>query len=109
VRKYEVYLTNAARRDLDELYAFIARNDAPASANHVLEGIARQFERLAEYPERGEYPKELLETGIREYRQYHFKPYRIIYRVQGRRIYVYLIVDGRRDMQSVLAKRLLTG
>ena len=45
--------------------------------------------------------------GIREYRQTHFKPYRLIYRVIGERVYVYVIADSRRDMQSLLARRLL--
>jgi toxin ParE1/3/4 len=31
----------------------------------------------------------------------------VIYRVVGNRVVIYLIVDGRRDMQSVLARRLL--
>ena len=33
--------------------------------------------------------------------------YRVIYRIMGGRIVIYLIVNGRRDMQSVLARRLL--
>ena len=37
-----------------------------------------------------------------------FKPYRLIYRVMGRQVVIYLIVDGRRDMQSLLANRLLS-
>ena len=45
--------------------------------------------------------------GIKEYRQTFFKPYRVIYRIERRRVYVYLIIDGRRDMQSLLARRLL--
>jgi len=49
----------------------------------------------------------LLALGIREYRQSLFKPYRVIYRVIGQRVYIYLIVDGRRDMQALLARRLL--
>jgi toxin ParE1/3/4 len=36
-----------------------------------------------------------------------FKPWRVVYRVIGDRVVVYLIVDGRRDMQTVLARRLL--
>jgi len=32
---------------------------------------------------------------------------RVIYRVEGSQVVIYLIVDGRRDMQSVLARRLL--
>ncbi|RPJ74031.1 MAG: type II toxin-antitoxin system RelE/ParE family toxin, partial [Desulfobacteraceae bacterium] len=36
-----------------------------------------------------------------------FKPYRIIYRVMDKNVYVLLVVDGRRDMQSLLQRRLL--
>jgi toxin ParE1/3/4 len=31
----------------------------------------------------------------------------VIYRVADNRVIIYLIADGRRDMQSVLARRLL--
>ena len=55
---------------------------------------------------RSAHPRELLALGIREYRQTFFKPYRVIYRASGRRVYVYLIADGRRDMQTLLARRL---
>lgn len=64
-------------------------------------------EGLAQLPERGSYPKELVALGIKDYRQTAFKPYRVIYRVLGTRVVIYLIADGRRDMQSVLARRLL--
>jgi toxin ParE1/3/4 len=62
---------------------------------------------LSRFPERGSHPKELLALGIKEYRQARFKPYRMIYRISGSQVIVYLIADGRRDMQSVLARRLL--
>ncbi|WP_297448972.1 hypothetical protein [Ferrovum sp.] len=58
-------------------------------------------------PERSVYPKELLALGIRDYRQTAFKPYQVIYRVMGQKVYIYVIADGRRDMQSLLARRLL--
>jgi len=45
--------------------------------------------------------------GIRDFREVHFKPYRIIYRVYGRRVVVFLMADGRRDMRALLARRLL--
>jgi toxin ParE1/3/4 len=48
-----------------------------------------------------------LEQLSREYRQTFFKAYRLIYRVIGRRVYAYLIADGRRDMQALLEQRLL--
>lgn len=64
-------------------------------------------EGLSAFPERGSYPKELVALGIKEFRQTSFKPYRVIYRIVGRQVFIYLIADGRRDMQSVLARRLL--
>jgi toxin ParE1/3/4 len=104
---FKVFLTNDAARDLDELYDYIALHDAPRKADCVLEQIEKAFSKLSEFPERGAYPKELLAIGIREYREIFFKPYRIIYRVMGKNVYVLLVVDGRRDMQSLLQRRLL--
>jgi toxin ParE1/3/4 len=37
----------------------------------------------------------------------HFKPYRIVYRVYERKVVVFLIADGRRDMQALLTSRVL--
>jgi toxin ParE1/3/4 len=105
--RFEVLLTEDAGSDLEELYDYIAEHDAPSKADYVLDRIEKVMETLATSPERGSYPKELLALGIREYRQTFFKPYRVIYRVIGERVYVYLIVDGRRDMQALLQRRLL--
>jgi toxin ParE1/3/4 len=107
VTRFEVLLTEDAGSDLEELYDYIAGHDAPAKAENVLERIAEVIETPATFPERGSHPKELLALGIRDYRQTFFKPYRVIYRVFGERVYVYLIADGRRDMQALLQRRLL--
>lgn len=104
---FAVLLTNDAARDLDELYDYIALYDAPEKAEHVLGQIEKAFASLSKSPERGSYPKELLALGIREYREIFFKPYRIIYRVMDKNVYILLIVDGRRDMQMLLQRRLL--
>lgn len=102
-----VFLTADASRDLEEIYDYIDRHDAPGKADRVLGRIEKSFLSLSELPERGTYPKELLALGIREYREVFFKPYRIIYRIRGRKVYVLLIADGRRDMETLLQRRLL--
>ena len=104
---YKVLLTHSAERDLEAIYDYIAENDTQANANYVLDKLLEVAETLASYPERGSYPKELLSVGIREYRQAHFKPYRLIYRVSGKQVIVYIIADGRRDMQTLLTRRML--
>lgn len=105
--RYDVLLTHGAEQDLESIHDYLAAFDCVANANHVLDELMEVIEGLAQFPERGSYPKELLALGIKEYRQTSFKPYRVIYRVVGKQVVIYLIVDGRRDMQSVLARRLL--
>jgi toxin ParE1/3/4 len=104
---YRVILTRAAVNDLEELDTWIATHDSPERADYVLDRIAESFKKLSELPERGTHPKELSLLGIREFREIFFKPYRIIYRVEHRTVYIYLIADGRRDMQTLLNRRLL--
>ena len=104
---FEVQLTADAVRDLEDICGYIDRHRSPAEADHVLERIERAFSSLSELPNRGRYPRELLDLGIREYREIVFKPYRIIYRAIENTVYVFLIADGRRDMQTLLQRRLL--
>lgn len=105
--RFEVVLTRGAEQDLESIYDYIAEFDCAANAAYVLDQLMEVVEGLAQFPERGSYPNKLLALGIKDYRQTGFKPYRVIYRVAGSRVVIYLIADGRRDMQSVLARRLL--
>ena len=104
---YEVSLTKDAERDLEDIYFYIAEHDSRASADHVPNRLIRATDALKTAPDRGSYVNELRSLGIVEYRQVFFKPYRMIYRVHAKRVVVYVIADGRRDMESLLARRLL--
>jgi toxin ParE1/3/4 len=104
---YKVLLTHDAVNDLEKLDTWIARHDSPEKAEHLLDKVGEALERLSELPERGAYPRELSALGMHGFREVFFKPYRIIYRVEGKTVYVYLIADGRRDMQALLSRRLL--
>ena len=107
--RYEVFLTDGAELDLEEIYQYIATSDSQHSADHVLDELLKTAESLETSPERGSHPKELLALGIREYRQILFKPYRVMYRITDKRVFVYLFADGRRDMEALLSRRLLRG
>ena len=105
--QFEVQLTEGAEQDLEAIYDYIAEHDCVANASRVLDELTAVLESLSRFPHRGSCPKELVALGIKEYRQTSFKPYRMIYRVAGNQVIIYLIADGRRDMQSILARRLL--
>ena len=104
---FEILLTKDAACDLEEIYNCIVLHDSSQKADYVLARIEEVFFSLSEFPERGVSPNEFLPLGIREYREIFFKPYRIVYRAMDNIVYVLLIVDGRREMQSLLQRRLL--
>ena len=105
---FQVILTEDAVHDLEEIDDWICAHDSVESADYVLGHIESRLNSLADMPERGTYPGELASLGNREYREIHFKPYRIIYRVVDKCVYICLVSDGRRDMQTLLNRRLLS-
>ncbi len=104
---FTVFLTDGAAKDLEDLYEYITQHDVPGKADYVLTQIENAFSNLSESLDRGVYPKELLNLGIREFCEIFFKPYRIIYSIRGSNVYIMLIVDGRRDLQELLLRRIL--
>jgi toxin ParE1/3/4 len=108
VRKYTVVVDSEAERDLDDIAAYIAEHDSIDRAIDVATRIELTFSELSEFPNRGAHPKELLDYGNRDFREIYFKPYRILYRVLADKVVVVLIADGRRDMRTLLARRLLS-
>lgn len=104
---HPVKLTDAAAGDVGDIWEYIRQHDSQDAADHVLTRLEEAFSSLSEQPSRGTYPKELLDLGLREFREIFFKPYRIIYRLQDDVVYVLAVADGRRDMRSLLERRLL--
>jgi toxin ParE1/3/4 len=104
---FKVLLTEGAEQDLESIFDYIGEFDSIHSAQHVLDELLAVIDGLSKLPNRGSYPKELLTLGIKEYRQVFFKPYRLIYRVISDEVVIFLIVDGRRDMEALLSRRLL--
>ena len=44
--RFEVLLTQDANRDLEEIYSYVARHDAPDKADALLDGIGNQSHSL---------------------------------------------------------------
>jgi toxin ParE1/3/4 len=107
---YAVELTAGAERDLDEIVTFVATHDSPGKASALLDRLLTTADSLAMAPHRGSVPRELQALGMRDYRQTMFKPYRLIYLIKEQprpTVFIMVIADGRRDMGSLLQRRLL--
>ncbi len=105
--KYHLTLAFAAKSDLREIFRYVEQHDSPESADKLVDGIEKSIISLAMLPERGHYPPELERIGVREFREIHFKPYRIVYSIHENNIVVHCVLDGRRDMQTLLQQRML--
>jgi len=105
--KFRVIVTDGALADLAEIDDFIVTNDSIDSADHVIDNLEQTVQRLADLPNRGHFPRELAALGIQDYREVDWTNYRIIYRVDGQKVYVYVISSARRDFQALLQRRLL--
>ena len=101
-----VVLARPAEQDIEDIWRFIAENDSIENADQVLRALEDAIDGLAILPLRGNVPKELRSLGDTEYREAHYKPYRVIYRVDADTVTVYGVFDGRREMQSLLQRRL---
>lgn len=105
--KHSVHLVIDAEDDLLEIYRYVAGNDSGEKAARLLEDLEKTIIRLEALPQRGHCPPELERIGVLDFREVFFKPYRIIYQVISKDVYVHCVFDGRRDLRDILQQRVL--
>jgi toxin ParE1/3/4 len=104
---YKVYIISDAEEDILSIYKYVSTNDSMENAEYLLGRIEEKCISLREYTGRGHIPPELERVGVFNYREIHFKPYRIIYEVIDSNVFVHCVLDGRRSLQELLEIRLL--
>lgn len=104
---HAVHIIAEAEEDIFDIYNYIALHDSPHKADSVFQRLRAVCESLDANPDRGHYPPELERIDIRSFREVHFKPYRIIYQILDKEVFVHCVLDGRRDLQELLQRRLV--
>ena len=104
---YKIYLISDAEEDILEIYNYVLINDSRYKAEYLLSKIEETCFSLKKYPNRGHVPPELERIGIYNYKEIHYKPYRVIYEIAESTIYIHCVLDGRRSLQELLENRLL--
>ena len=104
--KYEIIWTNVAETDLKDIIEYIYI-DNHQNALTVLKNIKQSASNLYTLPERGRIVPELQEQGILQYRELIIPPWRLIYRIDERKIYVLSVIDSRRNVEDILLARLV--
>lgn len=104
---FEILILPEAESDLTELYRYVAMHDSQGNADKLLSLLEEKCTSLELNPERGHSVSELDRIYVSGFRELHCKPYRIIYQIIGSTVYIYAILDGRRELQELLERRLL--
>ncbi len=104
MNKYSVLWSRTAEKDLEATVEFIA-DDSVDEALSVLRKIRDKVSNLFSMPERGRVVPELRQQGIFIYRELIVPPWRIIYKISGRIVYIFAVIDSRRNAEDILLER----
>ena len=103
---FKVHWADVAEDDLQSILLYIAE-DSPANARKFFEKIKEKASSLSQLPERGRIVPELQDQGIFLYRECIVAPWRIIYRISEKKVFILTVLDSRRNVEDILLKRLI--
>jgi len=102
---HQVIWTHVAENDLKAIIEYISL-DRPQAAFKILSAIKDKASDLYTLPERGRIVPELQHQGIFQYREVIIPPWRLIYRILDRKIFVLSVIDSRQNIEDILLKRM---
>ena len=105
-KRYKVIWSKIAEHDLERIIEYIS-TDSPSNALKVLTKIKMKSSALYRLPERGRIVPELHEFNILQYREIIIDPWRVIYKVAGKKVFVVSVIDSRRNVEDILLDRLV--
>jgi len=98
--------TLTAQCDLDAIVTYIA-TDSIENALSVLDRLQKRADSLTTAAESGRLVPELRSIGVHQYRELVERPWRIVYRIEPDSVMVLAVLDGRRELESLLLDRLV--
>jgi plasmid stabilization system protein ParE len=105
-RIYEVTWSNIAENDLLNIIEYIA-DDSPSNALKIYKNLKQKASSLYTFPDRGRIVPELRDHGILQYRELIMPPWRILYRISEKYVYVLSVLDSRQNIEDILLNRLI--
>lgn len=109
--KYKIIWTSVAENDLKNIIEYISVDspqvDSPQNALKILKKIKQKATNLYTLPERGRIVPELQDQGVLQYRELVIPPWRLIYRIAERKVFVLSVIDSRQNVEDILLKRLI--
>ena len=102
----KVHWANVAGHDLIGIIEYIAQDNLSNAVKTFAE-LKKKGSSLSQFPERGRIVPELKDHGIILYRELIVDPWRIIYRISSKTVYVLSVIDSRQNVEDIPFQRLL--
>ncbi len=102
----QVVIIQEAEDDLYDIYRYIQLKESTDRAIFVLKKLQATCLSLDVLAGRGHIVSELERIGVSEFKEIHFKPYRVIYEYDDETVFIHAVLDGRRDIRDLLERRI---
>lgn len=99
--RLEVIWSPEAVSDLEGIIEYL-QNENPTVAAQMAEKILSACDKLENFPQRGRYVPEMDAMLQQNIREIALSPWRVVYEILDAHVHILMVVDGRRDMQSLL-------
>jgi addiction module RelE/StbE family toxin len=106
VEKYFIKWAAPARNDLDEIVEYIAQSNI-TYAIKILDKIEQAVKKLDISPKRGRIVPELERYGYILYREIIVDYWRIMYKIENDIVYIMVVIDGRRNVEDIILKKII--
>ena len=105
-KKYIVKWTAPAREDVNEIIDYISESNINYAIK-ILDKIEAAVKDLSTFPQRYRIVPELEKYGYYLYRDVVVEYWKIIYKIENNLVYIMLVIDGRRNLDDILLKKMI--
>ncbi len=106
MKSFQVIWTKNAELDLEEIIEYIKTESVKVAKNIFFE-IKEECNNLSIFPLSRRVVPELQHIGILQYRELIYKRWRIVYKIEAKKVYILIVIDSSRDIEDILFRRLL--
>jgi len=107
--KHEIIWSKDAGDELAEIISYIKYNTGRITAEKIYTKIINEVKRVSENPAGRRIAPLLRDFGINYIHQLNISPWILFYKVMEKRMEIISIIDGRRNMEEILYKKIMDG
>jgi toxin ParE1/3/4 len=107
--KYKIIWSQDAGEELLAIVSWYKYNAGPNAAQKTYTKIHTQIKKLKDIPGLGKPVQILKGIGVNDYLQMVIEHWVIYYRVEEKNISIVAIIDGRRNLEEILYKKIIDG